>query len=169
MGWDVTTYNSVRVPRLIGPSHLDMVELYSYQEQEKKQAERDGVKFSDYTITRSAKAEQNVLPYLMSPGRSIHDPLTKSQKMKHHHAYLQPHDHGLYVLVSDSQPANPSMARPNLVVNLLIWDAQGEPLDVFSHPLTGVYINSFTLDMLKSGDSSKSSIFAKLARLMVEN
>lgn len=45
----------------------------------------------------------------------------------------------------------------------------GEPLDVFSHPLTGVYINSFTLDMLKSGDSSKSSIFAKLARLMVEN
>ncbi len=169
MGWDVTTYNSVRVPRLIGPSHLDMVELYSYQEQEKKQAERDGVKFSDYTITRSAKAEQNVLPYLMSPGRSIHDPLTKSQKMKHHHAYLQPHDHGLYVLVSDSQPANPSMARPNLVENLLIWDAQGEPLDVFSHPLTGVYINSFTLDMLKSGDSSKSSIFAKLARLMVEN
>ena len=61
------------------------------------------------------------------------------------------------------------MARPNLVENLLIWDAQGEPLDVFSHPLTGVYINSFTLDMLKSGDSSKSSIFAKLARLMVEN
>ncbi|MDI3325081.1 hypothetical protein QKW35_11890 [Pontibacterium granulatum] len=165
----LTTYNSVRVPRLIGPSHLDVVDLYSYQEQEKGQAERDGVKFSDYTITRSAKADQNVLPYLMSPGRSIHDPLTKSQKMKHHHTYLQPHDDGLYVLVSDSQPANPSMARPNLVENLLIWDAQGDTLDVFHHPLTGVYLNSFTLDMLKSGDSSKSSIFAKLARLMVEN
>ncbi|HCG8599766.1 hypothetical protein [Vibrio parahaemolyticus] len=165
----LTTYNSVRVPRLIGPSHLDVVDLYSFQEQEKKQTERDGDKFSDYTITRSAKAELNVLPYLMSPGRSIQDPLTKSQKMKHHHAYLQPHDCGLYVLISDSQPANPSMARPNLVENLLIWDAQGEPLDVFSNPLTGVYLNSFTLDMLKSGDSSKSSIFAKLARLMVEN
>lgn len=165
----LTTYNSVRVPRLIGPSHLDVVDLYSYQEQEKKLAEREGVKFSDYTITRSAKAEQNVLPYLMSPGRSIHDPLAKSQKMKHHHAYLQPHDQGLYVLVSDSQPANPSMTRVNLVENLLIWNAQGEPLDVFSHPLSGVYLNSFTLDMLKSGDSSKSSIFAKLARLMIEN
>ena len=165
----LTTYNSVRVPRLIGPSHLDMVELYSYQEREKKQAAFDGLKFTDYTITRSAKAEQNVLPYLISPGRSIHDPLTKSQKMKHHHAYLQPNYQGLYVLVSDSQPANPSMARPNLVENLLIWDAQGEPLDVFSHPLTGVYLNSFTLDMLKSGDSSKTSIFSKLARLMVEN
>lgn len=165
----LTTYNSVRVPRLIGPSHLDVVDLYSFQEQEKKQSERDGVKFNDYTITRSAKAKLNVLPYLISPGRSIHDPLTKSQKMKHHHMYLQPHDYGLYVLVSDSQPANPSMARPNLVEKLIIWDAQGEPLDVFSNPLTGVYLNSFTLDMLKSGDSSKSSIFAKLARLMVEN
>ncbi|MEZ8022130.1 hypothetical protein [Vibrio sp. 1F255] len=165
----LTTYNSVRVPRLIGPSHLDVVDLYSFQEQEKKQTERDGGKFSDYAITRSAKVELNVLPYLMSPGRSIHDPLTKSQKMKHHHTYLQPHDYGLYVLVSDSQPANPSMARPNLVENLLIWDAKGEPLDVFTNPLTGVYLNSFTLDMLKSSDSSKSSIFAKLARLMVEN
>ncbi len=165
----LTTYNSVRVPRLIGPSHLDVVDLYSFQEQEKKRTERDGIKFSDYTITRSAKAELNVLPYLMSPGRSIHDPMTKSQKMKHHHAYLQQHDHGLYVLVSDSQPANPSMARTNLVENLLILDAKGEPLDVFSHPLAGVYLNTFTLDMLKSGDSSKSSIFAKLARLMVEN
>lgn len=165
----LTTYNSVRVPRLIGPTQLDVVDLYVYQEQEKSLTERDGVKFTDYTITRSAKAKQNVLPYLMSPGRSIHDPLTKSQKMKHHHAYLHPHDQGLYVLISDSQPANPSMVRPNLVENLLIWDAQGEHLDVFSHPLTGVYLNSFTLDMLKSGDSSKSAIFAKLARLMVEN
>ncbi|ART81112.1 hypothetical protein CBP12_05560 [Oceanisphaera avium] len=89
--------------------------------------------------------------------------------MKHHHAYLQPHDQGLYVLISDAQPANQSMARTNLVENLQIWDAKGQLLDVFNHPLTGLYLNSFTLDMLKSGNSSKSSIFAKLARLMVEN
>ncbi|NLO53965.1 MAG: hypothetical protein GX105_05925 [Gammaproteobacteria bacterium] len=89
--------------------------------------------------------------------------------MKHHHIYLQPHEQGLYLLISDAQPANPTMARANLVGNLLIWDEQGKPLDVFSHPLTGVYLNSFTLDMLRSGNSSKSSIFAKLARLMVEN
>lgn len=61
-----------------------------------------------------------------------------------------------------AQPANQSMARTNLVENLLIWDAQGQPLEVFNHPLTGLYLNSFTLDMLKSGNSSKSSIFAKL-------
>ncbi|PHI32622.1 hypothetical protein CRN84_07615 [Budvicia aquatica] len=109
------------------------------------------------------------MPYLISPGRSKHDPLTKSQKMKHHHTYLQPHENGVFVLISDAQPTNPSIARPNLVENLLIWDAQGNAVDVFNHPLTGVYLNSFTLDMLKSGDSSKSSIFAKLARLMVEN
>lgn len=165
----LTSYNSDRVPRLIGPTHFNVVDLYAYQEQEKVIAEQSGGEFTGYTITRSAKAEQNVLPYLISPGRSIHDPLTKSQKMKHHHTYLQPHDHGLYVLISDAQPTNQSMARTNLVENLLIWNEQGEPLDVFTHPLTGVYLNSFTLDMLKSGDSSKSSIFSKLARLMVEN
>lgn len=165
----LTSYNSVRVPRLIGPSHIDVVESYFFQEQEKALAERNGVRFNDYTITRSAKPELNVLPYLMSPGRSIHDPLTKSQKMKHHHIYLQPHDDGLYVLVSGAQPTNPSIARPNLVENLLIRNASGELLDVFGHPLVDVYLNSFTLDILKSGDSSKSSIFAKLARLLVEN
>ncbi|MDC9581131.1 hypothetical protein PSI15_06035 [Xenorhabdus sp. PR6a] len=165
----LTTYNSVRVPRLIGPAQFDVVDAYVYQEQEKALAERKGIKFDEYTITRSAKPEFNVLPYLISPGRSKHDPLTKSQKMKHHHTYLQPHEYGVFVLISDAQPTSPSIARPNLVENLLIWDAQGDAVDVFNHPLTGIYLNSFTLDMLKSGDSSKSSIFAKLARLMVEN
>lgn len=165
----ITSYNSGRVPRLIGPAQFDVVELYAYQEQEKAIAERAGNTFTNFSITRTTKADKNVLPYLISPGRVGKDPLIKSQKMKHHHAYLQPHDQGLYVLISDAQPANQSMARTNLVENLLIWDAQGQPLDVFNHPLTGLYLNSFTLDMLKSGNSSKSSIFAKLARLMVEN
>lgn len=89
--------------------------------------------------------------------------------MKHHHIYLQSHEQGLYVLVSDAQPANITMERPKLVENLLILDAEGKPLDVLNHPLTGVYLNSFTLDMLRSSESSKTSIFAKLARLMVEN
>ncbi|MDE9444760.1 hypothetical protein KKJ04_03840 [Xenorhabdus bovienii] len=165
----LTTYNSVRVPRLIGPAQLNVVDLYAYQEREKELAERKGDNFDEYTITRSAKPDQNVLPYLISPGRSKHDPLTKSQKMKHHHTYLQPHENGVFVLVSDAQPTNPSIARPNLVENLLIWDAQGNAVDVFNHPLAGVYLNSFTLDMFKSGESSKSSIFAKLARLVLEN
>ena len=165
----LTRYNSVRVPRLIGPASFNVVDAYIYQEQEKAIAELNGQKFNGYSITRSAKVEKNVLPYVFAPGRSLDDPLTKTQKMKHHHIYLQPHEQGLYLLISDAQPANPTMARANLVGNLLIWDEQGKPLDVFSHPLTGVYLNSFTLDMLRSGNSSKSSIFAKLARLMVEN
>lgn len=165
----LTTYNSVRVPRLIGPSQINVIDLFTYQEQEKALAERSGKKFDGYTITRSAKPEYNVLPYLISPGRSKYDRLTKSQKMKHHHTYLQSHENGVFVLVSDAQPTNPSIARPNLVDNLLIWDAQGNAVDAFSHSLTGAYLNSFTLDMLKNGESSKSSIFAKLARLMVEN
>lgn len=168
----LTTYNSSnssRVPRLIGPEQFNIVDSYTYQEQEKALAERKGDKFNGYAITRSAKPDKNVLPYLISPGRSKYDSLTKAQKMKHHHIYLQPHENGVFVLVSDAQPTNPSIARPNLVENLLIWDASGKAVDVFSHPLTGVYLNSFTLDMLRSGESSKSSIFAKLARLMVEN
>lgn len=165
----LTTYNSSRVPRLIGPAQFNIVDSYAYQEREKTLAERQGDKFNGYTITRSAKLEQNVLPYLISPGRSKYDSLTKTQKMKHHHIYLQPHENGVFVLVSDAQPTNPTIARPNLVENLLIWDAQGKAVDVFNHPLTGAYLNSFTLDMLRSGESSKSSIFAKLSRLMVEN
>ncbi|MBA1739714.1 hypothetical protein G9H31_28250, partial [Escherichia coli] len=81
----LTTYNSSRVPRLIGPAQFNIVDSYVYQEQEKALAERQGDKFSGYTITRSAKPEQNVLPYLISPARSKYDSLAKTQKMKHHH------------------------------------------------------------------------------------
>ena len=165
----LTAYNSGRVPRLIGPFETNVVDLYAYQEQEKALAEGNGETFSEFTITRSARPELNVLPYLISPGRSKHDPLTKTEKMKHHHIYLQPHEQGLHVLVSDAQPASITMERPNLMENLLILDAKSKPLDILNHPLTGVYLNSFTLDMLRSGESSKTSIFAKLARLMVEN
>ncbi|EFN5247193.1 hypothetical protein FQI33_07965, partial [Escherichia coli] len=99
----LTTYNSSRVPRLIGPAQFNIVDSYDYQEQKKALAERQGDKFNGYTITRSAKLEQNVLPYLISPGRSKYDSLTKTQKMKHHHIYLQPHENGVFVLVSDAQ------------------------------------------------------------------
>lgn len=165
----LTAYNSLRVPRLIGPAQMNVVDLYLYQEEEKARTERDGSTFKEYTITRSVAPERNVLPYLLAPGRSTRDPLSKEKYMRHHHAYIQPHDQGLYLLISNAQPADQSMARPNLVENLLIWDAHGHHPNVFTHPLTGVYLNGFTLDMLRRGNSSKSSIFAKLARLMVEN
>ena len=165
----LTSYHSSRVPRLIGPEHFDVVEWYASQEREKKIVENQGRAFSEYIITRSAKPEHNVLPYLIAPGRGKADPLTKNQKMRHHHIWLQPHEQGTFVLVSDAQPTNPTIARANLVDNVLIWNNYGEVVDVFNHPLSGVYLNSFTLDMLRSGESSKSSIFAKLARLLLEN
>lgn len=165
----LTSYNSIRVPRIIGPAQQNVVNLYAFQEREKMLTEHSGKPFSGYTITRSAKPQKNVLPYLISPGRSNSDTLAKSKNMKHHHIYLQSHENGLFVLMSNAQPTHSAIAKPNLVENLLIWDAQGNTIDVLNHPLTGVYLNSFTLDMLKSGESSKSSIFAKLARLMVEN
>ncbi len=62
----LTTYNSSRVPRLIGPAQFNIVDSYAYQEQEKTLAERKGDKFNGYAITRSAKPDQNVLPYLIS-------------------------------------------------------------------------------------------------------
>lgn len=163
----LTSYTTARVPRIIGNTAFNAVDFYTHQEQEKSLAERNGQKFKSY-ITRTAKSEDNVMPYLFSPGRKSNDRLVKSI-MKHHHIYLSPHEEGLYLLVSDAQPADTSMVRSNLVENLLIWDNLGKALDVFSHPLTQVYVNSFTLDMLRKRNSSKSSIFAKLAKLMVEN
>lgn len=110
-----------------------------------------------------------MLPYYLVPGRSKKDPLAKSDKLKHHRIYLMPHSEGVYYLVTSAQPANAKIAKQNLVENLKIWDANGNDVDVFSHPLTGCYLNSFTLDMLRSGESSKSSIFVKLAKALIEN
>ncbi|WP_319784471.1 hypothetical protein [Oceanisphaera sp. IT1-181] len=156
-------------PKIIGPTAFRVVDAYAHQEEEKALAEDHGKKFTDYTITRSAKPHWNVLPYYIAKSRSKNDPLAKSAKLKHHHIYLQPHDSGLYVFMTAAQPANKTISKQILVENLLVWDANSNSLDVFTHPLTNAYVNSFTLDMLKSSESSKTSVFTKLAKLMVEN
>lgn len=62
-----------------------------------------------------------------------------------------------------------------LLLHGLTWwkstelDAQDKAVDVCSHLLTGIHLNSFTLDMLTGGESSKSSIFCQACQLSVEN
>lgn len=165
----LTSYTSGRIPKVIGPASFDSVEWYLHQEEEKQSAEREGNDYKDYVITRTYKAEKNVLPYYLVQGRSKSDPLAKSNKLKHHRIYLMPHKEGLYYLVTHSQPANATIAKQNLIENIIIWDANGQEVEPFNHPLTSAFLNSFTLDMLKSGESSKSSMFIKLAKLLIEN
>ena len=165
----LTVYHNLRVPRIIGKADEDVVDWYVHQEKARRDAENRGEKFTDFAITRSTKDEYNVLPYYLSPGRLKNDPLKKSAKMRHHHAYLQKHDEGVFLFVSSAQAANQTIDKQRLVENLIIIKADGSSADVLSHPLADVYLNSFTLDMLRSSESSKMSIFTKLAKLMVEN
>lgn len=165
----LTSYTSGRVPKIIGSASFDSVEWYLHQEDEKHTSENKGDSFNDYLITRTYKTDKNVLPYYLVQGRSKSDPLAKSNKLKHHRIYLMPHKEGLYYLVTHAQPANATIAKQNLIENLILWDANGDQVEPFNHPLTGAFLNSFTLDMLKSGESSKSSIFIKLAKLLIEN
>lgn len=165
----LTSYQSGRTPKIIGPTNADVIELFLYQEEKKREVENMGEKFSDFEITRSAKPKKNILPYYLAPGRFKNDPQTKSGNFKKHHIYLTPHKDGVYYFVTQAQPANSKIVKQNLIENLMAWDADGNLIDVFTQPVTSAFLNSFTLDMLKSGESSKSSIFVKLAKLLIEN
>ena len=167
----LTAYHSVRVPRLIGNSTFDLVALYAYQEQEKAAAADCGRPFGarDHEITRSTMPERTVLPYYLAPGRGVADPLMYSAKLKHHHTYLMPHSEGVYVLVTAAQPANQTLSRQSLINNVIVWDSTGLEVDPMTAVLTQTYLHSFTVDLLKNDESAKTSLFEKLAKLMVEN
>jgi hypothetical protein len=153
----LTSYNNLRVPRIIGNSEFDTV----------KAGKIDVIK--EGGVSRSADSNKNPLPYLINKARRKGDPLIKGATMKNHFCFIRKNDQGVYFLLSDAQPARASMSRANLIENVMVLGPDGGRLDAIDLSITSIYLNSFTLDILKSGDSSKTSVFEKLARTLVEN
>jgi hypothetical protein len=138
------SYNSSRIPRIIGNSTVDSIELAADED-------------SDNKLSRQAtKPKEIVLPYYIA-------------KTKERHIYLEQSNNDLLYFVTPSTQPNSTIAKQNLIYNILTFDKNGDLLKALDQSVTELFLKSFTEDIIKNNEYSKSSILEKIAKLYIEN
>lgn len=141
-------YHSNMVPCIIGNQALESMALAELPE--------------DGPVTRSKKADLNLLPYYN----------LSSKGGQRHKIYVQDDHPDLRVFVSSAHAISQKVERQVLIDNLLVFDTEsgnGSLLRALEQPVTHVYLNAFTYDLLRLGNASKSTLLEKIAKLYIEN
>ena len=140
----LSSYSSIRVPRIIGNSAVDTI---------KKQ------KGLNSGIGRTSKPDDTVLPYYLAP---------KARKQEHR-IYLQHLATDLLCFVRPVNKPNVSIEKQNLVYNILVVTDKGESVSSMHARITDAYLRSFTINIHKLKETSKSSLFDKITSLLLGN
>ena len=113
----------------------------------------------ELVVNRQSGVDVSVLPYYLLP----------KERKQYHHVYLQEVGPDLFYFVAPMQRPNQDIAKQNRVYNLLTFNADGELLNALEQPITHIFLSSFTEDILRINEVSKSSLFEKIAKLYIEN
>ncbi|NRA83960.1 MAG: hypothetical protein HRU22_09410 [Gammaproteobacteria bacterium] len=140
----LTSYSSDRVPQIIGNTEVDNISL---------------VESEVHTVNRQSGTGISVLPYYLLP----------KERKQYHHIYLQERGPDLLYFVAPKQRPNQDIAKQNRIYNLLTFDDQGNLLKALEQPVTQMFLSSFTEDILRINEVSKSSLLEKIAKLYIEN
>ena len=132
------------MPQVIGNTLVDSISV----------AESD-----ERTVNRQSSIESSVLPYYLLP----------KERKQYHHVYLQEAGVDLFYFVAQKQRPNQDIAKQNRIYNLLTFNSNGDLLNALEQSVTHLFFNSFTEDILKINEVSKSSLFEKIAKLYIEN
>ncbi|MFK0094664.1 hypothetical protein [Pseudomonas sp. NPDC090592] len=141
----LNAYTTDRVPSIIGNTLFDNQERQDNGESPTREVKRP---------------ELASLPYYLTPRR---------QKQRHS-VFIQ--DNGLegaWFFVSSNQATNGTIAKQNLVYNVVITDDAGTRLTVLDHPLGELFFSSFTYDIVRLREAAKTSIFQKIVELCLLN
>jgi len=140
----LTSYSSDRVPQIIGNTEVDNISMDESEE---------------FTVNRKSATDISVLPYYLLP----------KERKQYHHIYLQERGPDLLYFVAPKQRPNQEIAKQNRISNILTFDEQGKLLKALEQPVTKVFLSSFTEDILKINEVSKSSLLEKITKLYIEN
>lgn len=140
----LTAYNTDRIPRIIGNQKVDSLEVAA------KNNDR---------VRRGAKTKETILPYYL---------LLKERK-QYHHIYLQQRENNLLYFVSTINRPKPKIEKQNRIYNILTFDMGGNILNALDQTVTEIYLKSFTDNIHKLGEVSKSSLLEKIAKVYIEN
>ena len=138
-------YNSKRIPLIIGNQVVD-----SIKEAEKSKNDK---------IRKLSGINETPLPYYLLPKKN----------KQYHRIHLQQQGDNLLFFVSFIQQPNVSIVKQNLIYNLLTFDVLGKRLNALEQEVTDIYFQSFTQDILRLNEVSKSSLLEKIAKLFIEN
>ncbi|MCA6222366.1 hypothetical protein [Photorhabdus antumapuensis] len=140
----LSRYNSNRIPRIIGNQKIDNIE-YALEDES--------------LVNRVCNPIETVLPYYLAP----------KQNSQYEHIYLQPRGDDLLYFVSPCNSPNQTIAKENLIYNILTMDKEGKQINAMEQNITSIFLRSFTNDILKLREVSKSSLFEKIAKIYIEN
>lgn len=138
----LSSYNSARIPKIVGNAKLDNI---AAAERAQNQLSRQATTPADI-----------VLPYYIA-------------RKKQRHIYLQKCENDLLCFVTTLGNVNQNIEKQNLIYNILTFDENGNILDALDQKVTDLYLKSFTKDVLKINEYSKSSLLEKVARIYIEN
>ncbi len=140
----LSSYSSMRVPRVIGNACVDTINTH------KKLVSGIG---------RTNKPSETVLPYYLAP---------RANKQEHR-IFLQHLAPNLLCFVRPVNKPNATIEKQNLVYNILVSTEKGDKIDAIGAKITDTYLSSFTLNIHKVNETSKSSLFEKIASLFLSN
>ena len=140
----LNSYNSGRVPTIIGNATFDNIEQHSRGK----------------GVNRTSAPDVTPLPYYVCPTR----------QGQRHYVYVQDNGaEGVLFFVSKSNPANAAIDKQNRINNVLVTDKDGRRIAPMGHPLADIFFSTFTFDVLKLRESAKSSLLQKIVELHLEN
>ncbi|MCC8376667.1 hypothetical protein J8V17_22625, partial [Photorhabdus bodei] len=140
----LSRYHSDRIPRIIGNQKIDNIE-YALEDEN--------------LVNRVCNPIETVLPYYLAP----------KQNSQYEHIYLQPRGDDLLYFVSPCNSPHQTIAKENLIYNILTMDKEGKQINAMEQNITSIFLRSFTSDILRLREVSKSSLFEKIAKIYIEN
>lgn len=140
----LSTYNSSRIPLIIGNQQVDSLAVAANNNDK---------------VRRVSGVKETVLPYYLIP----------KERKQYHHIYLQQREHDLLYFVSTINRPKPKIEKQNLIYNILTFDKNGNIINALDQEVTEIYLKSFTEDILRLGEVSKSSLLEKVAKVFIEN
>ncbi len=140
----LSSYSSIRVPRIIGNACIDTIKKHKKLKQ---------------GIGRTTKANENVFPYYLA---------ARANKQEYR-IFLQCIRPNLLCFVRPINKPNKKIEKQNLIYNIVVATGYGEKIDAIQANITDIYLSSFTLNIHKVNETSKSSLFEKIASLFLSN
>ena len=90
---------------------------------------------------------------------------------QYEHVYIQPDPdrHSLLLMTTRLQREKQIIEKQNRVCRIATYDINGSPIPPEEQRITYAYLATFTREVLRNGEVSKSSLLGKIARIYLEN
>lgn len=138
----LSDYHTTRVPRVIGNREVDSIAVGLANEKGPGRAVTD-----------------TVLPYYVAG----------VARRQYHHIHMHYDGNNLVYFVSPVNKPNAKLPKQSLTYKIRVTDINGQILDPFEIPVTAVFLQSFTRDVHKVREVSKSSILEKIVDIYLSN